>query len=75
MEKRSFGKVKKGLTNMETDFRIQLRLLKCFVWLVLLYEYEASTLEKKLNKRSEARNMWFLRRMLQIPRTARMKNQ
>ena len=75
MAKSSFGKVRKVLTNMELDLRIRLRLLKCFVWSVLLYGSEAWTLDKKLKKRLEAAEMWFLRRMLRVPWTARMTNE
>ena len=67
--------MKKVLTNMELDWKIRLRLLKCFVWSVLLYGSEAWTLDKKLKKRSEAAEMWFLRRMLRVPWTARMTNE
>ena len=40
MAKTSFGNVRKVLTNMDSKFEIRLRLLKCFVWSVLLYGSE-----------------------------------
>ena len=54
MAKSSLGKVKKVLINMEMDFRIRLRLKKCFTWSVIFYGSEAWTLDKKLKKRLEA---------------------
>ena len=75
MAKSSFGKVKKVLTNMELDWGIRLRLLKCYVWSVLLYGSETGTLDRKLKKRLDAAEMWFLRRMLRVPWTARMSNE
>ena len=57
LTKSSFGKVKKLLTNMELDWRIRLKLLKCFAWSILLYVNEAWTLDKKLKKRLEAPEM------------------
>ena len=60
---------------MEMDWRIRLRLLKCYVWSVLLYGSETWTLDRKLKKRLDAAEMWFLRRMLRVPWTARMSNE
>ena len=75
MAKSSFGKVKKVLTNMELDWRIRLRLLKCYVRSVLLYGSETWSLDRKLKKRLDAVEMWLLRRMLRVPLTARMSNE
>ena len=44
------------------------------MWSVLLYGSEVWTLDKKLKKRIEAVEMWFLRGMLSVPWTARMTN-
>ena len=57
MGESSFGKAEKVSTNVETDFRIRLRLLKFFVWSVLLYGSEAWALDKKIRKRLEATEM------------------
>ena len=51
-----------------------MRLLNCFVCSVLLYGSEAWTPDKKLKKLLESAEMWFQRRMLRVPWTARMKN-
>ena len=65
----TFNKMKKVLSNLNLNMAIRLRLLKCFVWSVLLYGSEVWTLDKKLKKLIEAVEMWFLRRMLRVPWT------
>ena len=62
MAQSSFGKVRKVLSNMELKFEIRLRLQTCFVCSVLLYGSEAWTLDKKLRRRLEAAEMWFLQK-------------
>lgn len=73
--KTAFGKIKKMLTNITMNMGLRLRLLKCFVWSTLLYGCETWTVKKIMEKRLEAVEMWFLRRMLRIPWTARVSNE
>ena len=40
MAKATFNKMKKVLSNLNLNMAIRLRLLKCFVWSVLLYGSE-----------------------------------
>ena len=51
-----------------------MRILKAYVWSVLLFGCESWTISKEMRKRLEAAEMWFLRRMLRIPWTARRTN-
>ena len=64
--------MRKVLTNINLSMKLRLRLPKCFVSSVVLYGCEAWTLDRTLKRRVEAAEMWFLRRMLRIPWTARM---
>lgn len=73
--KTAFGKMKKILTNINMNIDLRLRLLRCYVWSTLLYGCEAWTVKKSMEKRLEAAEMWFLRRMLRIPWTARVTNE
>ena len=75
MAKTRFQEMRKVLTNMDVNMKLRLRLLKCFIWSVLLYGCEAWTLDMKLRRRLEAVEMWFLRRMLRVPWTARLTNE
>ena len=50
MVKATFNKMKKVLSNLNMNMAIRLRLLKCFVWSVLLHGSEVWSLNKKLKK-------------------------
>ena len=54
---------------------IRIRTLKCLVWSTLLYGCETWTVTKKMRKKIEATEMWFLRRMQRIPWTAKVTNE
>ena len=51
-----------------------MRILHCHVWSVLLYGSEAWTISKKMQERSQAAEMWLLRRMLRIYWTEKKSN-
>ena len=63
------------LTNIGTNIKTRIRVLKCFVWSALLYGCESWTISKKVRKRIEAAEMWFWRRMKRIPWTAILINE
>ena len=50
-------------------------VFKAYVWSVILFGCECWTISREMRKRIEAAEMWFIRRMLRIPWTARMTNQ
>ena len=75
MAKSSFNNMRTILTNMKISLKLRIRLVKCFVWSVLMYGCEAWTLDKRMKKRIEAMEMWILRRMMRIPWTARVTNE
>ena len=52
---------------------IRLRLLKCYVWSTLLYG--CVNISGVMRRRQEAVDMWFIRRMLRMPWTARRANE
>ena len=56
---------------MDTKYRI----LKAYVWSVLLYGCECWTITNSLKKKLEATEMWFLRRILKISWTEKKSNQ
>ena len=75
MAKTSFNNMRKVLTTMNLDMKIRLRVLKCFAWSILLYGCENWTLDKTLKRQIEAVEMWFLKRTLRLPWTARITNE
>ena len=75
MAKAAFGQLRKILVNLSISRRTRARVLRTYVWSVLLFGCEAWTISKEMRKRLEAVEMWFYRRMMRIPWTARMTNQ
>ena len=75
MAKSAFMDLKKILTNKHISITTRLRVLKCYVWSVLLYGSETWTISKKMQKRLEAAEMWFLRRMLKTSWTEKKTNE
>lgn len=71
----AFSKLRKFLTDRRLDFGLRYKMLKCYVWPVLLYGMEAWTLKVTSINKLEAFEMWTLRRMLRIPWTDRVRNE
>ena len=63
------------LKNRTISIHTKTRVLKRYVWSVLLYGSECWTINKEMKKRLEATEMWFLRRILGVPWTARESNE
>ena len=66
MAKETFRKMKTIFTNRNITFNTKINTLKAYVWSVLLYGCECWTLNKDTERRLEAAELWFLRRMLRI---------
>ena len=62
------------LTTRTINLNTRLRLLRCYVWSTLLYGSECWTLNKTMQQRLEAVEMWFLRRMMKISWTDHVSN-
>ena len=56
-----------------TDLKV--RLLKCLIWPVMIYGCEAWTLKKADQRKIEAAEMWFYRRLLRISWTEKRTNE
>ena len=52
----------------------QVRVLGCYIEPILLYGCEAGTVNKSAQDNLEATDMWFLRRIMKIPWTAKKTN-
>ena len=63
------------LCEWRSEYQTQARVLKSYVWSVLLYGVEAWTLKMTTVNKMEAFEMWTLRRMLRIPWIDRVKNE
>ncbi len=74
MAKTAYNKIKSVLNSRSITIATRLRLLKCYVWSVLLYGCECWTISQTMQDRLEAMEMWCLRRMMRIPWTKKMRN-
>ncbi|GFS21719.1 endonuclease-reverse transcriptase [Elysia marginata] len=72
---KTFQKMKSILTNPYVSIRTRKRVLECYIEPILMYGSEAWIITNKFKKKLEAIEMWFLRRMLKIPWTAKKTNE
>ena len=66
-----FQKMKLILTNKNMSMVTRQRVLQCYVEPILMYGCETWTITKPVQKKIEAVEMWFWRRILKIPWTAK----
>ena len=74
LSKISFNSMKNIFRDRQLSIQLKTSLLKYFVWPVLMYGCETSTVTTKTRKNFEAAEMWFHRRILRIPWTAHQTN-
>ncbi|GFR63281.1 endonuclease-reverse transcriptase [Elysia marginata] len=73
--KTNFQKMKPLLTNNKITITTRGRALQCYIEPILRYGCEAWTITKEIQRKIEAAEMWFFRRMLRVPWTARKTNE
>ena len=54
---------------------MQVRLVKAMVFPVVMYGCESWTVKKAEHRRTDAFELWYWRRLLRVPWTARRSNQ
>lgn len=69
-----FVKMQKFLCNRQLNLNLRIRMVKCYVWSILLYGVEAWTLTKRTEKKLEAFEMWIYRRLLKVSWCERISN-
>ena len=74
MAKQSFNTLENILRNKNQSVSVRTRVLKCYVWPVLLYGCESWTLTTALIKNLESAEMWFYRKMQRISHIAKKTN-
>ena len=75
MAKSTFQKMRTILTNRNIKITTKIRVLKTYVWSILLYGCECWTINKEIEKKLEAAEMWFIRRMMRISWTEKRSNE
>lgn len=73
--KTTFFKLKNFLLARSLPLTLRLRVIKCYIWPILLYGVETWSLNVGTMNRIEAFEMWVLRRLLRIPWTAHTTNE
>jgi hypothetical protein len=71
----AFQKMRNILCNKNLSMEIRKQVLKTYVNTILFYGSEAWTMNKGIEKRLEATEMWFWRRMLKVPWTDKITNE
>ena len=72
--KMMFQKMKTVLTNSHISIQTRKRTLECYIKPILMYGCEVWTISKQAQKKLEAVEMWFLRRMMKISWMAKKSN-
>lgn len=75
MAKTAFMKMRSLLINKNIQINTKKRLVKCYIWPVLLYGSESWTTTKAIDKRIEALEMWIWRRILRISWTKKIRTE
>ena len=72
--KDAFQKLSLILKNRNISMTTKFRVLKTYVWSTLTYGCECWTITSDIEKKIEAEEMWFIRRMLRISWTEKKPN-
>ncbi|KAL1458712.1 hypothetical protein WDU94_008838 [Cyamophila willieti] len=69
-----FNRMRSAFTNHHLTLHTKVRLLRCYVFSVLLYGVETWTVNKETTARLEAFELWLYRRILKISWTQKVTN-
>ena len=75
LAKKAFIEKKSILADKKLNIKLRTRLLKCYVWSVLLYVCESWTISSSCRKKLEAVEMWCYRRMMRMSWVKRISNE
>ena len=73
--KSKFPELSKLLSSKRLKLKTKLKILNCFVFSIFTFGSEALTLSKVLEDKTEATEMWCLRKMSNIQRRDRVTNE
>ena len=75
LSKDIFTKIKSIFTNKNIKVYTKINTLKTYIWSILLCGCEYWTLTKDLERRLEAAEMWYIRRIMRISWTEKKSNE
>ena len=73
--KRAFNEMRTLFKNRNLSLESRKRMVKTYVWSILLYGCETWTISRSMEKRLEAAEMWMWRRVLNVSWTQRVRNE
>jgi len=73
--KKNYDKPREHIKKQRHHFADKVHLVKAMVFPVVIYECESWTIKKAENSRIDAFELWYWRRLLRVPWTARRSNQ
>lgn len=71
----TFKRMRSLFCNKDLNLKLRQRMVRCYVWSVLLYGVESWTLKAVMLNRLEALEMWIHRRMLRVSWTDMLTNE
>ena len=75
LSKEAFNKKRSVLSSSNITMSTRQRILNCYTWSILICGRETWSISAAMQKRLEATEMWFLRRMLKISWTEKVSNE
>ena len=72
--KKNYDKLREHIKKQRHHFADKVHLVKAMVFPVVIYECESWTIRKAENSRIDAFELWYWRRLLRVPWTARTSN-
>ena len=72
--KNAFGKMKNVLTNRHVRIETRIRVIKAYIWATLLYGCETWTINKDMERKLEAFEVWCWRRIMRVSWMERRTN-
>ena len=73
--KKSYDKPRERIKKQRCHFGNKVRIVKAMVFPVVMYGCESWTIRKAERRRIDAFELWYWRRLLRVPWTARRSNQ
>ena len=75
LERKVMTNLNRILKSRDITLSTKVPLVKAMVFLVVMYGYESWTIKKAECRRIDAFELWYRRRLLRVPWTARRSNQ
>jgi len=75
LAKKAFTEKRTILADKKLSFKLRLKLLKCYVWSILLYGCESWTISPNCRKRLDALEIWCYHKMMRLSWLKKISNE